>query len=351
MATIETFRGSAEELADFVGLVWNHSYAGKMAFPRWTPEFFRWQFRWDMEGARENLLAAYEGTKLVGVLLGTDYMLESPAGIHPGSLWSWLSIHPDHRGQGIATELDQERVRRQQAQGAPLVFSFRQVGSRHSQAERPHTNSPQKRFHRKLGFWARVLAPDRFAQWHYSRFEGWLGRVLAPLARVRKAPGRDDSIREFSPADLDSCLSLLQESQSATALQIHWTPDTLRHHLSGSPISQTLVLEERGQITGLVNFHVLPFQARTVENVGVFDVIAFQGATLRGQYRLINAALRRMVQQEAVVTLKLRCGDTPAWPMLRTHFVPEFPETFLVLQSTGPPVDVPSRGGLHLLWR
>src|ERR1700750_2253232 len=102
MIKIETYRGSIEELVEFVNHVWTHSYAGRMTFPSWTTKFFEWQLRLDSDPSRQNLIAAYDGSVLVGVLLGTSLPFRSPAGLHAGSLWSWLSIHPDYRGRGIA---------------------------------------------------------------------------------------------------------------------------------------------------------------------------------------------------------------------------------------------------------
>ena len=350
MVSIEPYTGSAEELADFVGMVWSRSYAGKMVFPRWTADYFRWQFRQASTGVGDNLLAAYEGSTLVGVSSGTDYSFRTPSGVVPGSHWSWLSVHPDHQRKGIAPALDQERIRRQQANGSELMVSYRYLGS-HSLAERPNANSPSKVFLKTLGLWARVLSPDRFARWHYSRLEGVLARMAVPLLRVRSPLANDPLIREFVPEELNACLQLVQASQQAAALAIHWTPETLLHHLTGSPVSQTLVLEESGRVTGLVNFHVLPFEARTVENVGVFDVIAFRDATGIGQSRLIHVALSRMVAQDAILALKLRCGDTPIWPLLRNVFVPHPPDHSLVLQWMNAPVEIPARSKLHLLWR
>jgi len=351
MVRVETYRGTPEALAEFVGMVWTRSYSGKMSFPKWTPDYFRWQFRWKEEQQPENLLAAYEGDTLLGVMLGTDYSFDLPGRVISGSLWSWLSIHPDHRGLGIAKALDDERVRRQQAKGAPLIVSYRFVGSQHSQAERPHSNSPQKRFHTKLGTWVRVLDAARFARWSYSRMEGLIAHCTVPFAPRIKGVPLHTSIQEYSPQDLDSCLVLLQQSQSSTTLGVHWTRESLSHHLSGSPVSQTLILRENNSVVGLINFHVLPFQARTIENIGIIDLIAFGKTSLVSQARLIRSALTRMDEQQVILALKLRSGDTPIAPLLMIGFAPQPASSFLVLQFTSDPIEIFPRGPMHLLWR
>jgi GNAT superfamily N-acetyltransferase len=340
-----------DELVEFVNAVWTHSYAGRMTFPCWTSQFFEWQFRLDNETSRQNLIAAYDGPVLAGVLLGTNFLFRSPGGIHCGSQWSWLSIHPDYRGRGIAKALNQERIVRQAAATSRLIVSYRYVGSSHSQTERPRKESPDRKFNRKIGFWARVIDPIRFSRWHWSRMEGLLARMTSPFTRIPSSARTDSFVRSFVSADLDACLHLARESTAASILSIAWDHDSLRHQLCGNRISQTLVVEESGVITGFVNFYLLNFQAKTVEKVAILDLIVLRNASSRSRVRLLNAALARMQDQGVALALKVRCGDTPSWPMLRTHFVPQPPDSILVVQSVGDPVEVPKSGSIHVLWR
>ena len=349
--SIESWRRSAEDLAEFVNRIWEHSYAGKMPFPHWTAEYLRWQLRMEGRPESRNLLAAYEGTNPVGVLLGTDYVFRSPAGIHPGSQWSWLSVCPEHRGRGIVKALDRERVHRQEAAGARLIVSYRYVGSRHSLAERPDRICPSQKFHRKVSSSVRVLDPTRFRKWCSNRIQGLLAQLAAPTSWIRLPRTSDSGIRDFSMGDLEACVELLNASFSSCVLAIHWNNETLRHQLCGSSLSQTLILEDKGRISGLVNFHALPYQDRTVENIGLFDLIAFGNIPTDSKVRLINAALTRMMEHGIILAVKLRCGDTAAWPMARARFIPQPAQSFLVLQRIGDPVHIPSDARMHLLWR
>ena len=349
--SINSWRGSAEDLAEFVNRIWEHSYAGKMPFPRWTPEHLKWQLRIDANKESRNLLAAYDCTSPVGVLLGTDYAFRSPAGIHPGSQWGWLSVCPEHRGKGIAKALDRERVQRQKAAGSRLIVSYRYVGSRHSLAERPDRISPAQKFHRKVSSSVRVLDPTRFRRWRSNRIQGLLAQLAASTSWIRLPRTRDSGIRDFSMGDLEACVGLLNASFSSCGLAIHWDLETLRHQLCGSPLSQTLILEENGTICGLVNFHALPIQDRSVENIGLFDLIAFGNISTDSKVGLINAALARMMEQGIMVAVKLRCRDTAAWPMTRARFILQPAQSFLVLQRIGEPVHIPSDARMHLLWR
>jgi GNAT superfamily N-acetyltransferase len=351
MITIDTYRGSSRELADFVTSVWSHSYAGKMTFPRWTEEFFDWQFRLATDSERLNLIAAYDGSRLAGVLLGTDYSFRTLAEVFGGSQWSWLSIDPGYRGQGISRALDQERIRRMTASGSRLIVSYRYFGSVHSKAERPRAGVNDQKFNRKIGFWARVIDANRFASWHWNAIEGWLAKLAAPFTGIPTRAMNNPSIRPYDVSDLEACLRLAREANGSTKLSIDWDRTTLQHQLNGHPISQTLVSTEKDQIEGFINFHVLPFQARRVENVAVIDMIVCGRMPSRRRVDLLNAALARMQQQNVVLALKLRCGDSPAWPLVRTHFVPKLPDSHLVLQAVTQPLKIPTTGSLHLLWR
>ncbi len=119
MIEIRTFEGSAGEMHEFVVGVWRSAYTGRMTFPLWSPEYFRWQFDLDSPLAREDLLAAYDGSRLVGTLFSIPLRFHTPAGERTGSQGSWLTIHPDVRGQRIVPQLVEERVRRHQARRRP----------------------------------------------------------------------------------------------------------------------------------------------------------------------------------------------------------------------------------------
>jgi hypothetical protein len=351
MIRVETFQGTPEELAEFVGTVWAASYSGRMIFPIWSADYFRWQFRWEGQQAPDYLLAAYDGNALAGVLLGTDFTFRTSAGPLPGAQWSWLSVHSDFRGRGIAKALNDERIRRQQRHQAPLIVSFRFFGSKHSQAEQHQDNSPSKRFHCKVGNWARILDSERFAQWTYSSLEALAARCTVPLAPRGKTIVPQDGIRDYSPDDLDACLALVRQSQSRASLWIDWTRDQLAHQLGRSPVNQTLVMQIRGSIEGLINFHVLLMQAKTIEKVAIIDLMIFGKVSVARQTKLLRAVRARLAEQQVMLILKPRLGETPHWPLLRDWFVPQPDSSYLVLQGAGEPLPTLPSGPLHVLWR
>jgi len=353
MFEVRPYDGTAEELSRFVVGTWRGDYAGKMAFPLWSADYLRWQLRLDDSSARHHQLAAYTGGKLVGALLGLPSSFRTAAGVVSGQHGSWLSIDPAFRGQGMVGELTRERFRQQQEHGAGLIVGYRFVGSKHSLAERPNPKKPDptRAFHGKLGFWARVLDATRAAAWNVSPLESALTRIGGPF--TPNPPAKSfEGIRPFAASDLTGCLAVLYRQAREKSLSVEWTESDLRHHLTGSPLSQTFVAESpAGEIRGLVNFHILPFLARTEEPVAVIDIIAQGELSWLDGDRLLNAALHRMREQGAILALKLRCGDAPWGTMLRTHFVPRLPDSYLVLQWTDAVQSLPRGSALHLLWR
>lgn len=349
---ITDFRGTSAELAEFVTNIWSEAYAGKMPFPVWDADFFNWQFRLNTDNPSKRLLAAYSGEELAAVLLGVDFTFRTPRGIHPGAHWSWLSIAPEFRGKGLATALDAERVQREKQLGSELIVSYRYVGSKYSLAERPNEKSSTKQFLRKVGFWTRVLSPKQLAEWNVNRFEGWLTKTASPLIPIPKLKNSNSTIRAFDTTDLPDCLNLIREPSSDKPVAIHWSESELQHQLAGHPITNTMVLEQGDTISGLVNWHVLPFHGRTVRPVAVIDMICF-GPNVPGsrQRALLNAAMARMVEQGAILALKLRIGDVPASLMWRTNFIPQPADSFLVFQWVNELVDMNRQSKLQILWR
>jgi GNAT superfamily N-acetyltransferase len=349
--TIDNFRGSAEELNQFVVKTWESDYAGKMIFPRWTTDYFQWQFRLANYYPSHHFLAAYDGDQLAGVLLGTDYPFRTASKNFTGSQWSWLTIHPNYRGHGIATLLDQERVRRLKAVDNPLIVSFRYVGSQVSKAERPRKVGNNSKFLRKIGFWSRVLRPGRFSRWHVNALERNLVWAAAPVIPKPHWPTTKFIIRNMQAEDVTAVTALTRSLAPLFPLSINWDDDSLNHQCLGHSISQSLVAEVAGEIVGMINFHVLPFQAKTIEPVGVIDIIISQPKQLQYAEKLLHAACSRMYDQGAILALKLHAGDTSVLSMLKTNFLPLPPDSYLVLQWTDQTQTIPSDAPVHLLWR
>ena len=73
MLQVRTYEGDAAPLSTFIGSVWRATYAGKMPLPIWDEPYFNWQLLWRPPVERPYCLAAYDGKKLVGTLLGEEF--------------------------------------------------------------------------------------------------------------------------------------------------------------------------------------------------------------------------------------------------------------------------------------
>ncbi len=355
MVEIRSYEGSAEELRNFVVGVWRDSYGGRMAFPLWTPEYFRWQVGIDTPAAAASphLIAAYDDGKLVGTILGYPARFRTPLGERPGSQGSWLSVAREYRRQGVATQLRQELRRRHVEQGLAFQIGYGYFGS-------PHSLGPQfwesqralgTTFLGRVGFWARVLNATRAAAWNVSKMEGLLTGSFGRLAlRPAERPG-PLTFRWYQPGDLAACARLTSGITAACDLALIWDDPDLDRQLSGGGVGRTLIAEQAGRVIGFVNWHSLPFLGRTEDIVAVVDVIATSGMSTGQQRRLLNAALARMMEEGAVLALKLRIGDYDRIPLATAGFVPRLPDSYILATWGGEPESFTRLSRMHLLWR
>ena len=77
MIEIRTFDGDVAELARFCTSSWQKRYAGRMPVPVWLPDFLEWELLGEDHAARQFLVAAYDGSRLVGAILGPGGQLAS----------------------------------------------------------------------------------------------------------------------------------------------------------------------------------------------------------------------------------------------------------------------------------
>ncbi len=347
---VATFRGTTSELQAFVERTWCDTYSGKMAFPVWSSDYFDWQFA-QHDSQPDRRLAVYRSSRLLGVLAGAGCRFQTPKEVLSGAHWSWLSVDSAVRGRGLAKLLDKRRFDIERSVSSDLVVSYRFTGSRHSLAERPSMRFPLKKFHNRIGFWARPLDCDRLRSWNINRVESALTRITAPVLPKLAASDYSGALRNFHAGDIGDCVALMQRETQRHALAILWDEKSLRHQLAGSPVTQTLVAETNGSAGGFINYHILPFQGRTREPVGVIDIVAIRELSPARQQALLLAALRQMRDQGAILALKLRCGDVSPRAMLRAGFIPRLPDSHVVLQWTNVARAIPRRGTLHVLWR
>lgn len=347
---VRTWDGTAEELSKFVIGVWRDDYAGKMAFPLWTPDYLSWQLDFDNPEAREHLLAAYCDGQLAGVLLGWTFRCRRGDRTDPAILSSWLSVRPEFRGRGVVKALKVEQDARMQARGEGLIFAYRYFGSEYSLSKGPTPEqlASGKWDSRRVGFWVRIIAPLRASRWYPNKFQRWLTFIGAPFTRSPKPAHERFHIRPWTPNDLAASVKLLR-ARPKIALSIDWDEQSLAKHCG--PFAKSLVAEVDGVVQGLVTWHVLNFVGATEEPVAIFDIIAIEGLPQRTQRAILNAALYDMKQQGAVLALKMKTGDSSALSMVQAGFIPWFSDSFETMHTVASPLTPILNRPHHVLWR
>jgi GNAT superfamily N-acetyltransferase len=347
---IRTFEGTPRELEAFVSSVWTGSYAGRMAFPLWSADYLDWQL--DLGSSRDFAVAAYDGERLAGVILACSFDFRTPTGVRGGILSSWLSIDPAYRGQGLVGRLKAEQARRLAERGGSYVFAYRYVGSRHS-LSKPPTDADMHSGEwttRKVGFWVRILDSRRAVAWSVDRASRVMTRLGSPFVLAPRVPKSSVNIRAYEPRDLTACLEVITWPNLGKSFAIEWTVERLGRHCGGA-FGQCLVAERDGEVRGFISFHVLPFQGRTVERVGIVDIIAIDRLSGRERRAMIGSVLQHISADGGVLALKLWTGDAPVGAMLMSGFVPLSRDSYEALRVIDQSPQVALRGRQQILWR
>ncbi len=100
MIEIRTYDGEPAELAAFCTGVWRDRYRDKMAVPLWSGPFMEWELLSDEPGARDFLVAAYDGGRLIGALPVEAGALSLARRADFGLLWKLLRHRPGLRETG-----------------------------------------------------------------------------------------------------------------------------------------------------------------------------------------------------------------------------------------------------------
>jgi hypothetical protein len=323
-----------------------------MAFPLWTAEYLDWQLDLGPGSSRDFVIAAYDGGRIAGVLLACPFDFRTSTGVRGGILSSWLSIDQSFRGQGLVGRLKAEQARRLAERGGSLVFAYRYVGSRHS-LSKPPTDADMQSGEwttRKVGFWVRILNSRRAVAWSVDRANRVMTRLGAPFVLAPRVPKTSLIIRDYMPRDLPQCLEVIARSNQEKAFAIEWTLERLGRHCGGN-FGHCLVAERDGQVRGFLTFHVLPFQGRTVEPVGVIDIVAIDELSGREQRALIGTMLQRIAAAGGILALKLWTGDSPMGAMLISGFVPLPRDSYEAIRVIDGSAKVDRGGRQQILWR
>lgn len=350
MLEARTFEGTSEELSGFVLKVWRASYQGIMPIPLWSGGYFDWQLGLPDE-PRDHLVAAYDGTNLVGTILGFPMSFHTPRGLQRGTQGSWLSVAEDYRRQGVGSLLRQEmlRVHREHQLAFQIGYGF--IGSKWSLG--PKFWGSRKRegsaMVRPSRMWARVLRPRLVADFSLNRWEGMAARYLAPFNPIAKPANSGLEHRGYQPSDQARVAQLLESSQYDLAIE--WTAETLNRQLQRSPIPRTIVASRNEDLQGVISYHILPFQGRTEINVAIVDLLVTGNMSAYAARQLVWSGLCQMQNEGAAIVLFRVTENTALRVLLETGFVPRSIDSSLVISWADQPQEWGKLRKMRLLWR
>jgi GNAT superfamily N-acetyltransferase len=316
-----TFEESAAELALFSQRAWHDSYRGRMPIPLWDGQYFEWQFPREAKGGRDYVVAAYEGSKLVGVLGAQPFRFRWDGEEADGTMGSWFSVSPDHQRQGIGSRLFAEQRRRHLERGERFMLGYAFTGAGASMGPRFFARLPHVATISKIGCWVRVLDHRAVARWAPSIMEGLAARALGVVQRAPRGSGHQ-GMRRYRATDLPACLALLGELLDGVSLGFVWNRERLAHQLEHDGVAETVVAEDGGRVAGFLNYHRLEYRGRGTVLGAVVHLLA-PGRLDRSRCRsLLGAALSQMAEEHVQVAVVLGLACYPKGALWGAGFVP-----------------------------
>ena len=124
MIEIRTYDGDPEELAVFCTNVWRTRYGGQMPVWLWTGPFFNWELFSEEPGARDFLVTAYDGSRLIGAHPAKPVHYHWQGEPVFGTAGAYFSVDPEYQSQSVSLKLvlEQRRFHLHAAEAAHDVF-------------------------------------------------------------------------------------------------------------------------------------------------------------------------------------------------------------------------------------
>jgi hypothetical protein len=351
MIEIRTFEGEPRELAAFCTSSWLKRYAGRMPVPLWSPKFLEWELFGHDHESRDYLVAAYDRTRLVGVLPARPakyHLLDRPV---RGTWGSFFGVDPDYENDGVSLKLNLEQRRRHRDRGAEVLMGFVYVGSQASMGKDFWLKQRSLMIIRKLGLWARLIDHRAVSDFEFSARDRWATRMLGWFQGPPRPPRDAAGIRAYAPADLPDCLRLARQVSQSAEWGYDWDEASLSRQLAWRDVTRTLVAEVDGRVQGFISWCHLDLLGNREVTAAVIDLVSLKNLSAARQQSLLRTALCEMAREDCHLALLLRISCYPALALLSAGFIPQPAEHYYVAQSMGREVFSTPVHRLHVHWR
>lgn len=245
-----------EQICQLVNSVWGAQYQHAPVLPRWTPEYFDWQFLCVPDAWPAICLGIYRHDVLVGVFCGDCWPLRINGDDTRATLLSCVSVSPEARHPAVAQAGLNGLRDWSEGNGARYFMGYVNPASSDAAGRRYWTT--------RRGYRHSFSTLSR--QWQINPLNA-SERVDAPTAGAGNS-GLDDR-------SIDAAVTLLRsrmETLADSGIAMLGCPEArLRHQLDFAPIAHPIVIEEAGE-TGVCSFYMLPTQGDA--HVGFIDYIA-----------------------------------------------------------------------------
>ena len=348
MIEVRTYDEDAHTAAAFTSRVWSHRYQRHVPVIDWSADYFDWQLLWPRHGGRDYLVAAYEGSTLVGTLFGEAMTFQLRGEPFDATTGSWLTVDPAYRRQGVARLIADEMRRRLRERGAKFMFGFGLLGT-----DGPSfwESRPDTRTCGTVGFWVRLFDARAVADWSLTWRDRLLTRLAAPFSGGAPPSDASPDLRAFAVSDLDACLRLAHAFEQQADLGYRWTAARLSHQLVPGAINRTWVIDRGRGVEGFVNYYLLAMTGRTRVTAAVIDIIACGDLPRSDRRRLLTHALARMAHEGAAFAMALRVPVFSSRDLVRAGFGPTPRDSRFLAAFAEPALSLDGVRRVYVHWR
>ncbi|HNN91928.1 MAG TPA: GNAT family N-acetyltransferase [Pseudomonadota bacterium] len=329
MIEVAEIRDSPDDVAAFLNSA-SQTSAGGFLYQRWTGELLSALLGPYVPDAPSTAwpsaqwLGAYEGSRLVGTLMTRRLRVRVGHQLGSGGLGSGLSVHPHHRGHGIARQLidTARRLLHAEPHGHLCSVGFVDTGP---DAARTWHRTPDIVPLGMLGWWVHVCDPSRLVRWYPEPLSPRLLHAVAqrePLSRDPPDVPTSATLRPWTEADLPAVAALWGRRADGADLALIWDADALRPFLRFPQQVHGLVYVEGGDVIGWIASCIVEEVGRTSERAANIDFLATSPGRSDVATLLLRAALWELRRRGVLTVSLLGTHRTPQKAARAAGFLP-----------------------------